>query len=1142
MMPNWTKDQQSAIETKGGKVIVSAAAGSGKTAVLSERVLKTILSGVSVDRLLIVTFTNAAAAEMKERILDKLKDELSKNPDNSYLEKQIVLIKEANIMTMDAFYSKVVKENFHLLGIEKNFEILSNEKIKLLNDKVLKRVLEESFDNTEDYEYMLDFFGANSVSLVKNLVLKVSNVLDTVPFEEEFIKKMICMYEKDNDFYKVLFLDNFKNNMKSYLALYDEITEELYENEEDFTKLIQMVSKESKYIDRLIKSSFDDIHCNLKLIVWDRLSVPKDHKDDSVIIKYKVIRDSLKKELKNKFSEMAYITNDVYEQEKEKTLKAIKILFYVVNNFRIKLMGEKNKLSAYTFSDIAKFVIKLLFKDGKRTSLAKKISLEYDEILIDEYQDTNNMQNVIFNAISNNNSNLFMVGDVKQSIYRFRSAAPELFNSEKNTASKLDFPRLITLSKNFRSRKQVLDFCNFIFENTMSDYFGEVDYNEDEMLYLGASYPDKDDVSSEITIIDKNSDEEKDDDDLSKTQKEAIVVAGKVKELLDSNYKVYDNKKGLYRSVRPNDIVILLRSMVNASVFKEALNKKKISAYLESSLEYFDNYEVKLIINLLKVIDNPYDDVALLSTLTSSYINIDYDLISLARVNYPYKSLYESVKKYDSPTLNDVLNKIDNLRTKSLNLKVSSLISSVYKKFNIIPILSSMIDGNKRKKNLEHMIKHAVDLEKNENISLHDFITYIEKIILNKSSLSGINPLSEGENVLITTIHKSKGLEYPVVILSETGKSFNFEDLRKDIMINDELGFACNIRDNEYKLKYETVPMMVFKENEKKKMLSEELRVLYVALTRAKEKIIITGFSNNVSKLVTKASSKMSNDKTISSFYLNGITNYLDILVACLLRHKSGSCLRNLSSVENMILDDPSDIRIKIIPASNIDESLLLEKQKIEKESFDIDYYKQICKESITSKIPRYLSVSDIKHKKDYLRNPNFLDDGIRHTDVGTLYHKIFEYLPIKKYDLKNLKETLDEMVSLSLISKEDLSLINLENIFSYLTSDLYDQLVLSDKVYKEFKIDFEIPANYYDKTLKSGKILTSGVIDLLFFKDDTYTIIDYKTDNVDGFDELIERYKIQLDLYEMAVKQRFNAKNVNKYIYSTKLNNYTRV
>ncbi len=1147
-MPVWTKDQEKAINERGGKIIVSAAAGSGKTAVLSQRVIKHILSGISINELLIVTFTNMAAGEMKERIKKNILKEYEKNKDNTFLKEEVSLTDVSDITTMDAFYNKLVKENFEQLKIKKDYGILSNEEELILKNKVVKEVMEHGFNNIENYLDLLYNFSSYNVDLIKNTIFKVSNFLNTIAFKDEFIKKIISYYEDDNDFYKCCLINQIKDKMKSYLVAYDNVIEKLTDND-SFDKVSSLALREKSMINSFLNANnFDDLSSCIRTFFFDTLRTPKGLKDDPKIISYKMIRDDLKEYVKKYLNELCFISEEVYNKEKKRMYTLTKALIYVVKAFDDALLKEKRKMNKYSFSDIAHFVIELLIKDGKKTPLAINLSKCYKEILIDEYQDTNNLQNIIFSAISQDDKNLFIVGDVKQSIYKFRSAAPEIFNNDKNSAFKDKFPKLITLSKNFRSRKEVLDFCNFVFLNVMSNSFGEVDYNSDEMLYLGASFNDKSNLDEEVYIIDgdkKETDNTNDDnDDLTSVQKEAILVASKVKEMLDSDYMIYDNKKEMERKITESDIVILLRSLKNSNVFKDALVKRGISVYMDSSLEYFDNYEVKLVINLLKVIDNPYLDDAMLSVLNSSFTLFSTDYITDLKVSYNGKYFYDKLINKNDDIARSFINKLNELKDYSLNHTTSSTLSMALNKFDVINVLSAFKDGNRRKKNLVHLVNHAVNFDGDNKGGFHEFVCYLDDVILNKSSLEGVNPLSSSNNVLITTIHKSKGLEYPVVILSQTGKNFNFKDLKEEVLISNDLGLCFNLRDVDYNLKYETIPVMAFKENEKDKMLSEELRILYVALTRAKEKIIITGFSNNLSNLVLKAASKMGDDDLVSNLYLKKSRNYLDILMPCLLRYNKNHDLRSYSVLDLKTFASEAKMKVNIVNAKDIDETVLLKKEKVKKASFDYDWYKVLSSNHHDDlPIPKYLSVSDIKNDKHILRTPNFMTSGIKGNYLGTLYHKILELLPVRKYTIKTLSNCLNTLVQEGKIKAEDLKLINLKKIFSYLTSSLYDEVLNASKIHKEYQVNFKIPSYYYDKTLKSGNILVSGVIDLLFLSSsDCYYIVDYKTDDVDDINELVKRYKVQLDLYEIAIKEKFNTSAVRKFIYSIKLNTFIEV
>lgn len=1123
----WTLDQLKAIKTRGGKVLVSAAAGSGKTAVLSERVLDFILNGGNIDKLLVVTFTEAAALEMKVRIKKKIEDEVLKQNENTHLIKQLTLINNSKISTMDSFYSELVKQNFDKLGIMPDFSILSSAEETILKNKVIKEVLESSFEK-ERYVNLLNSFNASSEDLIKDKVIKIADFLSTIPFYKDYIDNLIDKY--GSNYYKDLFIENIKNKMVSFEKLYKETKEELFNASSDFDKLNVNIYEEENIINKILNaSSFDELGSIIRLASFQRQAPIRNHSEDYVFNKYKCVRENLKKEIKS-LNYLSSITDEEYERQISLMKETLASLFDVVIEYKDKLLEEKKKINKYAFNDIPLFVVDLLIKDKKKTFLAKEIAASFDEILIDEYQDTNKLQSIIFNAISKDEQNLFVVGDIKQSIYKFRSACPDIFNSDKNNSYKDKFPMLITLSKNFRSRSIVLDFCNFIFESMMSNYLGEVEYNDDEKLYAGASFPEDNNAISEVDII--NFEEEKDEDDeLTKIEKEAIHVADKIKYLLDSKYQVYD-KGGFYRDIMPSDVAILSRSLSNSDTYIKALKNKGISVYCNKDLVFFDNYDVKLIISLLKVVDNPLDDISLMTILKSRLFNISDNDIAKVRIDNKCSYLYDSIIKSNDENIKKVLNVINDIKQYSNNNSIEDILNYIYLKLDIINIIGT--DKNKIK-NLSLMIKNAKDFEKDIPKSLHEFVSYIEEILLDKSSFAGANPLSDGENVLMTTIHRSKGLEYPIVFLCNTGKKFNDDDFRKDYLIDSNYGIAFDLFDYEEKYKYETIPMMVLKNKLRLLNLSEEIRILYVALTRAREKLIITGCVNNLTKLLKEASYLVGNKKEIDSMYLESSNTYIKWILASILRHKDGKALRDYANIDCKTFMHDAKFKINIVEASGIKDEDLSDKKEFikEEEKIKINNY-----DHSNLFIPEKLSVSDIKSlSSNYLRKPYFLNKMQKSTNIGTLYHKIFELLPIKKYSITSLKEELDKLN----ISDEEKRLIDMEKVFAYLTCDLYDMILNSDRVYKEKEITFYAPASYYDESLKNAEILLDGIIDLLFVKDDTYFIVDYKTDDVTSLDKLVELYKVQLDLYEVAVKQK-GAKKVRKFIYSIKLNKYIEV
>ena len=1113
----WTTDQEKAINTRGGKILVSAAAGSGKTAVLSERVLNFVLSGGDITRLLVVTFTNKAAEEMKDRIKSKIQKEYEKDTSNNHLKKQLTLINASKITTMDSFYNEIVKQNFEKLDIMPSFSIMSGSEEKILKDKVLTSLFDNYLDD-ESFINLLHLFNATDKDLIKDEVLFISDYLESIPFFDEYTNNIKDMYK--TSYFKDMFFDELKSRFSSYKNLYKDIKEEIYKDE-NLMKLENNINEEEKVINTILNiNNLDELSLFLKSFSFSTQARVPGYKDDYIFNKYKKIRSTLKDDVTKRLKVFKSINESYLNNENKLMYKSLSTLFDLIKEFKEELLKEKKRINKYSFSDISYFVTILLYKNGKKTKLAEDISKLYDEILIDEYQDTNKMQSIIFSLISNNNSNLFMVGDIKQSIYRFRSADVSIFNDDKKNSFKDNFPMLITLSKNFRSNSLVLDFCNFIFESIMSNEIGEVNYNEDEALYLGASYPKKED-DAEIILIDTK---DKEDDDTSNYEKEAAFVSEKIKNLLDSGYKVYDKNINSYRNIKKSDIAILFRSLSNSDIYVKELGKNNISSYVDKDVTFFDNNDVLLIISLFKVIDNFYDDVSLMAVLKSKIFNISEEEIVNERISTKNCYLYDSLKQSDNDKIINALNLLEELRCYTITNNITSSINYIYKKLDIINVLAN----NKNKlKNLFMMIKNASDFESGEVKTFHDFVFLIDELLNNESSFKGANPVEDSDNILITTIHKSKGLEYPVVFLCEAGKKFNTDDLKNNIIIDSNYGISFDIFNYEKNYKYEPLSKIVLKDKLKILMLSEELRVLYVALTRAKEKIIITGTCSNLDKKALDASYIVGKDKLLSDIYIKGCSSYLDFILGVIIRHPN---IKKIYDINDVIPYENS-FKLDII---NVNDIIIKDEEK--ESNYSLTKINKVTN-YVQKDVYENKSVSMIKSdlNNNYIKKPYFLNSSVKKNKIGTLYHKLFEVLPINSYNIKEIENEINKLIIRNVIREDDLKYIDINKLYNFYSSDIYYMLINSSEVFKEKEINFKTKID--DKN-----VIITGIIDLLFKYDNCYYIIDYKTDDVDNVNELISRYSIQLDLYENAIKEKYNAKKVKKYIYSVKFNKFILV
>ncbi len=1155
----WTTEQKRAIETRGGKVIVSAAAGSGKTAVLSERIIDYILKGGSIDKLLVVTFTNLAAGEMKERIKKNIHNALIKDPNNPHLQEQILLIEHASIMTMDAFYNKLIKENFAYLNISPNFQIIDEIQYNVIKNDVAKEIIEKNLQKGNDINDLLDnFCDYKNGTTIEELLINFNEYVNKIPMPDVWLDKLMEVYNvnnfNDSIWCDILFKE-LKDDFTSFQTLYLDIFEEIKLDEILLEKVTLLFEQEKHFIERMLKyiekRDLNNIINATKKMEWGRYPSIRGYKDHPTSVKFKNIRANLKELINNynvnilKFVESFAKDINIIEPLIEKLIKMTK-------EYRKELKTIREANNFYSFDDIPHLVLKLLVEDYnfetgeiKKTKHALKIMNTFDEILIDEFQDTNLVQNLIFKCLSKDETNLFIVGDVKQSIYAFRSARPDLLINEKNNAFNDKFPRIINLSKNFRSRKEVLDFTNYLFSKIMSTSYGDVNYDDTEKLNLGANYEENSDNFVELHLLSKLSENDEVNDELSNQEKEAIVITKRIKKLFDENYQVFDAKKGQFRPLKQSDIAILLRSPGDfGNILRDTLVKNGIDVYTDRTPIYFNNYEIKLIIALLKIINNPYDDLSIVAVLRSPLFAFDPDLLveirKVDKENYLYNNL---LQMQNNTLIKNFLDKLHHYQEKAKVLRIDKLLNYLYNDTKIIAIISAMEEGQTRVKNLLEMINHTQKFIKNNNSSLHDFIDYIDTLINNNYSLEGVNPVSEKDSVLITTIHQSKGLEFPVVILPKLDKQFNLNDLKQDILMDNDYYLGFKLRDSKAFLVNSNIILELIKKEKKNKQLSEELRILYVALTRAKEKLIMTGIVNNLSNKITNINSLIGNDDKIPIYYLKQVNNMLDWILPVVIKHKSGKDLRELSDIDTKLYNDEISLNIFLSDINNI---MIENKVKEVKKSEKINY-KEID-DALNYEYPypilmykQKMSVSELKFTNDKILKPSFIEPQTQFM-VGTTYHKILEHLPFAIYEFNNLKEEINKLINQNIITKDEANAINLNKIYNFFTSELYLKIIKNSENYKEYPITFTLKINEIDPNVSSDdELVVDGIIDLFCKADDEYYLIDYKSDVVTLEEELINRYKRQLDLYERALRKRINGR-INKYLYSFHLGKFIKL
>lgn len=1160
--------------------------GSGKTTVLVERIVNKIINErIDIDKLLIVTFTNAAAAEMRQRILEAIYQKIDENPDNTDLQKQIILLNKANISTIHSFCLEVIKNYFYEIGISSNFRIGDTSEIELLKQETLEEVFEKLYEekNEQFINLVNTYSGYRDDDSLKELILKIYNYSQSMPFPEEWIKESTEKFNLkeaiEQDFSKTswgkILLDFFYDEVKSCISDLEKVSMKL-KVELDLEKYYGVILNDIENLKSLVKDdqTWDDIYIkinNIKFETW-----PRQAKTDSELKdKCKEIRDNVKNRIKDLSKKLfIYSSNeaniDIYEM-----YTILKTVQDVILEFSKKYQENKKDKNIIDFNDIEHYALKILVRKDEEgnyipTDVAMNYKKKFVEIAIDEYQDSNLVQEYILTTISNGN-NIFMVGDVKQSIYKFRQARPELFLEKYDKYVLAEDEEIncmedtkIQLFQNFRSRKNILDITNIIFEDIMSKKLGDIDYNEKEYLNCGANFeePNEEILASgkvELDIIDL-ADEENDIEDneveeviLEKAEIEARFVANRIKELLDSNLHVYDRKQG-YRKVTYKDIVILLRTTSNvANIYERELNKLDLPVFSDSTSSYFETEEIQTILSVLKIIDNPNSDIPLACVLRSEIGGFtDNELVEI-RLNSKNTSYYEALEEMKNSNeesalktkVIDFLKMLEEWQQKQEYLSLNELIWYIYESTNYYDFVNSNPNGELKTANLKLLFEKAKDYEKASFKGLYNFINYIDKISKSSGDMGSAKLIGENENVIrIMSIHKSKGLEFPVVFLCGTGKMFNVQDLNQSILLHQDMGFGPKYINYERKIEYSTLAKEAIRIKSLNEILSEEMRLLYVATTRAKEKLIITGCDKNLKKSITEKESMTSkvNSEKLDIANIRKAKSYLDWLELVYVNNKDRiediletKFLNKNEIKENETSDENEEVDSELENWINKDQELLSKVDKLL--SWKYPYM-------MSTKIEGKASVTDIaKHKKkeviDITEKPKFLNQSeeLSKAEIGTLMHLIMQKLDFKKdYDERDIKELIQELIASKIINENQAKYINVKKILNFARSDFYKELKEAKEIQKERPFYIYISSKeIYDDEIDE-KILVQGIIDLYYInKDNQLILVDYKTDYVanNNEQELIDKYKGQLSIYKRALEQALNRKVEAAYIYS---------
>lgn len=1183
----WTKSQQTAIDAPVADNLVSAAAGSGKTAVMVERIVNRVISGsVNIDRLLIVTYTNAAASELKSRLMQKIMEKLDTSEDTVNLNRQLMLINNASICTIHSFCLDILRNNFHRAGLDPAFKVADTGEIELARRDILTRIFNDYY-KADDREFLnlVDCYTSKNDSALMDIVLKMYDFAMSTPEGVDFIVRRAEEFSEDNSWVREL-SDFAKEQAETAVTLYNEALE-ICSFDENLTKPRQILSNERDMFSSLLRApDWNSAFKALNAFYFDRLIFSKKaDESDRARIKY------LRTEAKNIYKKLSdTVITGAFEDIKEdiaRTAPSVKKLGETVAAFHRAFSEYKLSKNMVDFADLEHMALSLLKSpDGSPSELAVALSERYEEIYVDEYQDCNSVQEEIFTMVSRKGKgepNMFMVGDMKQSIYRFRGSEPALFKAKSDSYPDYGdgdgrFNKIV-LNKNFRSREAVLNGVNSIFSQLMNVKNGELEYTSEEFLYYNeGSYEDVNpDMSSvDVVIIDENSSDSPAEDagaeegfseELKGIEAEAVYAANRINEMIKSGYTVFDKEKKCCRAAKFSDFVILLRSVRGyAEVFSDILTTAQIPVYCDVGSGYYDTPEISFLICCIKIVDNPFDDIALLSVMRHPVYNFTDDDFVAVRTADRRGSFYDAVRKYIAENDDELSGKLkaftDELRyfyERSRYLPSDKLIWEIVEKTDYMSYLSFLPNSSLKKANVRALFSRANDFEQTGYKGIFNFIRYIDSLRKSEADADTAKTLGEDENVVrIMSIHKSKGLEFPIVFLARSSKKFNMREASQKVLLHKDMGIGVSFTDCKTRLSYPLPQKNAIREKLRSEAMSEEMRVLYVALTRAREKLIITGVLKNAEKTLEETAVRAaSSGNKIAPWISSSSETYLDWILLCIIRNTSTPFSKRFDF--NCTIDDGSRFSVSVIPKDglvfNVDDGA--EKRNFS-ELAPLDGADEFVKSRLEYRYPyenlssvaANMSVTELKrleNEEDDVFNffeqykaktPTFLNSSDKPSaaDIGTLTHFVMEKLKLDAVACPDdVKAQINELVEGGFMTENQAQYISCENIFRLVVSPLGRRMAENaSALRREFSFKYLLDASQANIGVHSDeKIVVQGTIDAFFEDESGVVIVDYKTDRVCGnIGELKKRYTPQLKYYQLALEKCLGKKVCEKYIF----------
>lgn len=1201
----WSQAQLSAIETQRQNLLVAAAAGSGKTSVLVERIVRRLLEEreeFEIDRLLVVTFTNAAAAEMRERVVAALEQARAARPASRYLERQLLLANAASISTLHAFCQSVLRQHFHRIDLDPRFRLAGQQEARLLQRDVLEALLEAQYaqEDAAFLHFADQYADARGDEALSALLLRLYEFARSQADPDAWLAALPAPFSLDENacFDDTVWATLLKEDCARTLAACHRRTCALLaETAGDGFDFYAPIFEADLALYETLQSRLSDWDAFYESLQAAKFAVLRAAKgaDEARKTYYSAARNALKDSLKALRENVCTASGAQLLADLAAARPAAEAAANLAARFSAAYAAAKRARGVVDFGDLEHLCLDILtgerLADGTRcpSPVALALQEKYAEVMVDEYQDVNGVQEAILALVRRADApNLFLVGDVKQSVYRFRLAEPELFldKCRRYGAGEADCRR-IDLSQNFRSRAEILAAVNFLFAQLFSPAVAELDYGEAERLYPGAPYPPCATPSLagpvELCIVDRARQAHDATPDETAEREgfalEATCIARRLRQLMDETPQVYDKAQKTYRPLAWRDIVVLLRSVKNkADVLLEALHELDIPAYAAADSGYFEAAEIRDMLSLLTVLDNPRQDIALAAALYAPFAAMSAEELAALRALRPAGELYDALRHAAQPQAElpaelrekaaRFLSQLERWRTFARYRSVPELLRRLFDDTGYYDYVGALPGGQLRQANLRVLCDRAHQYEATNYRGLFRFLRFVDKLRGSAADLSAARTLGESENVVrVMSIHKSKGLEFPVVFVADLGKRFNLQDSTAPLLLHKKLGLGPYVTVDEPPLRYPTAARRAIASRLRCESKAEELRVLYVALTRAREKLVLVGSAADLAAATASwVQSADRSDILLPNDVIEQARSYLDWIGPAVARHPDGTPLRqHAATQQNAPLDDMGcRWHIHVVRADDLAQRTAAappETDALDCVRRSLPLPDSPAKDRVrraldwryphraASAVPTKLSVTELKRRftaEDdgavaFVRpafqalRPRFLQQETKPSgaEYGAILHTALQHLHLDgDLHADGITRQLDRMAERGLLLPQQAAAVDSRRLAAYFASTLGQRMLRSANIRRELPFSLLLEANrFYPESPKGARIFVQGVVDVLFDEPDGMVLVDYKTDGGPP-ESIVARYRLQLQLYAEAMETLLKKRVKAVYLY----------